>query len=72
MLVLTRKRGQSLLIGDETEVIILEITGDTVKIGINAPFHIKVYRKELYEEVKDANMLSVVKSKEGMEDLLKK
>jgi len=61
-----------LLIGDETEVIILEVNGDTVKIGINAPFHIKVYRMELYEEIKSVNVSSVIKTKEGFEELLKK
>jgi carbon storage regulator len=72
MLVLTRKRGQSLLIGDEAEVIILEVNGENVKIGINAPLYIKVYRKELYEEIKNTNIISVVKNKESIENFLKK
>jgi carbon storage regulator len=55
MLVLTRKTGQKLIIGDSIEVTILEAKGDCVKIGIQAPKDISVYREEIYEEIKKAN-----------------
>ena len=55
MLVLSRKTGQKLIIANDIEVIVLEAKGDTVKLGINAPKAISVYREEIYEEIKKAN-----------------
>lgn len=55
MLVLTRKTGQKLIIANEIEITILETKGDSVKIGIDAPKHIAIYREEIYEEIKKAN-----------------
>jgi len=55
MLVLTRKKGQKLIINDDIEVTILETRGDTVKIGIKAPKSVSIFREELYEEIKKAN-----------------
>jgi len=72
MLVLTRKRGQSIIVGDHIEVTILEIDRDHVKRGINAPRSVKVYRRELYEEIKKTNVASIVKSKDLIEEFLKK
>ncbi|MDP9377667.1 MAG: carbon storage regulator CsrA [Actinomycetota bacterium] len=51
MLVLTRKSNQSIMIGDEIEVSVLSIMGDKVRIGIQAPRSIPVYRKEVYLEI---------------------
>lgn len=72
MLVLTRKRGQSIIVGDDIEITILEIDRDHVKIGISAPKLVKVYRRELYEEIKNTNVASIVKNKELVEELFKK
>lgn len=58
MLVLTRKVGQKLIIDDNIEVIILETKGDSVKIGIKAPKNVSIYREEIYEEIKKANLQS--------------
>lgn len=55
MLVLTRKTGQKLIINDNIEVVILETKGDAVKIGINAPKNVTIYREEVYEEIKKSN-----------------
>jgi carbon storage regulator len=55
MLVLTRHSGDSIVIGDDIEITIVEVQGDKVKIGINAPKSIIVLRKELIEEAKKAN-----------------
>ncbi|RYG43133.1 carbon storage regulator [bacterium] len=51
MLVLTRKLGQSIIIGDEVEVVVLEVRGEQVRLGIRAPKHVSVHRKEIYEQV---------------------
>lgn len=55
MLVLARRSGESLVIDGDIEVTIVEIQGDKVKIGINAPKKIPVFRKELLEEACSAN-----------------
>ena len=51
MLVLTRKSNQSIMIGDEIEVSVLSIMGEKVRIGIQAPRNIPVFRKEVYLEI---------------------
>jgi carbon storage regulator len=51
MLVLTRKSNQSIMIGDEIEVTVLAIMGEKVRIGIQAPRDIPVFRKEVYLEI---------------------
>ena len=51
MLVLTRKVGQSIVIGDEIEVVILEVRGEQVRVGIRAPKNVSVHRKEIYEQI---------------------
>ena len=52
MLVLTRKSNQSIIIGDEIEVSVLAIMGEKVRIGIEAPRSIPVFRKEVYLEIR--------------------
>ena len=54
MLVLTRKGNQSIMIGDEIEVTVLAIMGEKVRIGIEAPRAVPVFRKEVYEEIQEA------------------
>ncbi|HUB09266.1 MAG TPA: carbon storage regulator CsrA [Myxococcales bacterium] len=51
MLVLTRKSNQSIMIGDEIEVSVLSVMGEKVRIGIQAPQSIPVFRKEIYLEI---------------------
>ncbi|MHB8172570.1 MAG: carbon storage regulator CsrA [Thermincolia bacterium] len=55
MLALTRKPGQSIIIGDDIEITIVEIDGDKVRVAIRAPKVIKVHRKEIYLAIKEAN-----------------
>ena len=52
MLVLSRERDQVVMIGDDVEVTVLDIRGDKVRLGINAPKHISVHRKEVWLAVK--------------------
>lgn len=54
MLVLTRKSNQSIMIGDDIEVSVLAIMGEKVRIGIQAPRDVPVFRKEVYIEIRDA------------------
>ena len=56
MLILDRKENQSIMIGENIEVTIISVKGDHAKVGINAPKDIKVYRKELYDEIQQANI----------------
>lgn len=55
MLVITRHAGESLLIGDDIEIHIVEVQGDKVKIGIVAPRDIRILRRELLDEVRTTN-----------------
>lgn len=63
MLVLSRKKDQSILIGDDIELVIVDISDDKVKIGIRAPKTMKVFRKELLQEVEQENKNSTVSEK---------
>ena len=56
MLVLARKTNESIMIGDQIEVSIVDIRGDQVKLGINAPNNIKVYRQEVYSAIQMENI----------------
>ncbi|MDW8051959.1 MAG: carbon storage regulator CsrA [Armatimonadota bacterium] len=56
MLVLTRKVNQSIMIGDDVEVIVLEVRGEQVRLGIKAPRHIPVHRREIYEAIQQENL----------------
>lgn len=51
MLVLSRKTGESIMIGDDIEVIVTRIESDTIRIAIEAPREISIFRKEIYEEI---------------------
>ena len=59
MLALSRKVNESIMINNDIEVTILEIKGDQVKVGINAPKSVPVYRKELYLQIQEANKEAV-------------
>jgi carbon storage regulator len=58
LLVLTRKHNQSIMIGSNIEIMIVEIRGDQVKIGIKAPKNVSIYRSEIYEEIMNENKLA--------------
>lgn len=60
MLVLTRKINESVIIGDDIEVCVTRVEGDTVKIGIRAPRSIPIFRKELVEDVKTKTLAAAV------------
>lgn len=58
MLVLSRKKGQTLVIGDDILLTVLEVSGDKVKLGVEAPKRISVYRKEIYDAIVEENKLA--------------
>jgi carbon storage regulator len=55
MLVLSRQRDETIMIGDDVEITVVDIRGEKVRLGISAPAHIPVHRKEVYEAIKREN-----------------
>ena len=55
MLALSRKANESIIIGNDIEVTVLEVKGEQVKIGIKAPKSVPVYREEVYQQIKESN-----------------
>lgn len=68
MLVLSRKVGETIWIGDDVELVITEVKGDYVKVGVRAPRTVDIIRGELRNEVSDANKEAVVKSIDLLKD----
>jgi len=58
MLVLTRKSDESINLGDDITITVVEIKGNSVRLGIKAPEKLKIYRKELYDRIKKENLRS--------------
>lgn len=59
MLVLNRKKGQSIFIGDNIRITVIDVQGDHIKIGVDAPREISVHRQEIYDEITATNLLAV-------------
>ncbi len=55
MLVLTRKPDQSIMVGSDIEIVVLEVRGDQVRLGIRAPRTVTVHRKEVFEQIRQEN-----------------
>lgn len=55
MLIITRKKGQSIMIGDDIEITVSKLDDGSVKLGIDAPKDMTILRKEIYEEIKKEN-----------------
>jgi carbon storage regulator len=66
VLVLTRRAGESIVIGDDVRVVVLDVRGDTVRLGIDAPRSVQVHRAEVYAEVQAANAAALSSSTEDL------
>ncbi|KPU44664.1 hypothetical protein OXPF_17500 [Oxobacter pfennigii] len=72
MLVVTRKQNQSLIINGNIEIIIIEARDGSVKIGVEAPRDVKIYRKEIFEEIRDENKSALNTRELDIKELIKK
>lgn len=71
MLVLARKLNQSIIINDDIEIMILDTQGDQVKIGIKAPRDVKIYRKEIFDEIQRENIEALKSQIHKLDDVSK-
>ena len=71
MLVLSRTRDETIMIGDDIEITIVDVRGDKVRLGINAPTTISVHRKEVYEAIKHENHQAAQLSPEAIHSVSK-
>jgi carbon storage regulator len=72
MLVLTRRRTESIMIGDDIEVSVLAIAGEKVRLGIQAPREIPVFRKEVYLEIQQEKLEAGTSAREEVNEALKR
>ena len=71
MLALSRKPGESVVIGNDIEITILEVKGEQVKVGIKAPQSVAISRKELFEQIQESNREASKISEDVMKNLNK-
>jgi carbon storage regulator len=69
VLVLTRRPGESIMIGDDVVVTVLDVRGDVVRVGIKAPRSVQVHREEVYRELQKANLDAASPSEHAVEAL---
>lgn len=69
MLVLTRKKGQTVIIGGEIRITVADVSGDSVRIGIEAPSHMEIYREEIYKAILEENS-SAIADRKGLKEIL--
>jgi carbon storage regulator len=67
VLVLSRRVNQSIKIGDDIEIMIIEVRGDQVRVGVNAPRDVTVHRKEVYLQIQQENVKAASASANGAE-----
>jgi carbon storage regulator len=69
MLVLSRKRGQSIIIAEQIKVTVLDVSGEQVRLGVEAPQELAVYREEIYEQIRAENITATTVNPEAMQRL---
>ncbi|MGG4049608.1 carbon storage regulator CsrA [Paenibacillus favisporus] len=72
MLVLSRKKGESIVIQDNIEITLLGVEGDTVRLGISAPSEVDIFRKEVYLSILESNRASAAPETATMKSLVEK
>ncbi len=72
MLVLSRQRDETIMIGDDIEITVVDIRGDKVRLGITAPPSVKVHRMEVYEAIKRENQKAAGMQIDDLDDINKK
>lgn len=63
MLILSRRKNESIIIDDHIRVTVVDVCGETIKIGIDAPRSVQIFRSEVYDAVKRANLDSILEQK---------
>ncbi|MEG3069839.1 MAG: carbon storage regulator CsrA [Peptococcaceae bacterium] len=71
MLVLARKKGQAIMIGRDIKILVVEVTGETVRLGIEAPVEMDIFREELYLDLQKENTGAITSAAEVMQFLQK-
>lgn len=71
MLVLSRRVGESVVIGDDVVVTVLEVRGDVIRVGVDAPRHVQVRRQELLAELEETNRAAASPSADAVAGLSK-
>ena len=71
MLILTRKLGESIAIGDKISVTLLEVQGKQVKIGVMAPPHVSIHRQEVFEKIQQENLRASGAYEKDLEEMQK-
>ena len=61
MLILTRRVGEALMVGDDTKIVVLGVKGSQLRLGINAPKDVKVHREEIYEKINEESSETAAK-----------
>lgn len=69
MLILTRKPGEQIYIGDYIVVTVVEIKGNQIRLGIDAPPEFRIFRKEIYDQIQDENRAAALGASESLEGL---
>lgn len=69
MLILTRRAGESIRIGDDVTISVVEVRGHQVRLGIEAPRHVVVHREEIYEIIQEQNRIAARQSPEDLDAL---
>ncbi len=71
MLILTRRVGEALMIGDKTKVVILGVKGSQIRLGINAPKEVEVHREEIFDKIRDENKAKSISANESQDQTSK-
>jgi carbon storage regulator len=71
MLILTRKSGEGIRIGEDIRIVIVEVKGNHVRIGIDAPKDMQVHRDEVYEKIRQENINASVSGTDNLQRLLR-